>query len=79
MAEESTANFAFQPRELSRIGLDTLEHQVELVEEAHTQAGPLVFVPDGGCESALFMTIRRETVESRRETGAWSGEDPRRT
>jgi len=25
------------------------------------------------------MTVRRETVESRRETGAWSREDPRRT
>ena len=36
MAEESTANFAFQPRELPRIVLDTLEHQVEFVEEAHT-------------------------------------------
>jgi len=34
VAEESTANFAFQPRELPWIDLDTLEHQVEFVEEA---------------------------------------------
>jgi hypothetical protein len=34
VAEESTANFAFQSRELPRIRLDTLEHLVEFVEEA---------------------------------------------
>jgi len=30
-------------------------------------------------QSALFMTVRREIAEPRRETGARSPEDPRRT
>lgn len=49
VTEESTMNFVFQPWELPRIGLDTLKYQPKFVEEAHTQTGSLVFVPDGGC------------------------------
>jgi hypothetical protein len=30
-------------------------------------------------EPALFITVRREIVEPRRETGAWSCEGPMRT
>ena len=30
-------------------------------------------------QPALFMTVRREIAEPRRETGAWSPEDPMRT
>ena len=36
VTEESTMNFAFQPWELPRIGLDTLKYQPKFVEEAHT-------------------------------------------
>jgi hypothetical protein len=49
MAEESAANVAFESRELPRTIINTLEHQVEFVEELKTQAGPLVFVPNGSC------------------------------
>ena len=38
VAEESTVNVAFDTRELSRIVLDTLEHQVEFVKEPRAQA-----------------------------------------
>ncbi len=31
------------------------------------------------CQPALFMTVRREVAEPRRETGARSREDPMRT
>jgi hypothetical protein len=45
--EQRTAHLILHRRELSGIGYDTTEHLVEFFKEPRSQAGPLVFVPDG--------------------------------
>lgn len=47
-------NFAFHLRELSRIVLDSLKHQIEFVEEPRAQAGLLVLVPYSRCLDVEF-------------------------
>lgn len=45
VSEEGTADLAFHSRKLPRIGIDPLKQETEFVQESHTQAGSLVFVP----------------------------------
>ena len=45
--EQRTVHLVFRARKLSGIVYDPTEHLVEFFEEPRSQAGPLVFVPDG--------------------------------
>ncbi len=47
MPEQGTVHLILHTRELSGIVHDTTEHLVEFFEEPRSQAGPLVFVPNG--------------------------------